>query len=60
MESTPVSSPTDSGAKPKKAVQLACQDCHRRKVKCNFERPHCANCKRRGIECCYPKESRKR
>ncbi|ORX88950.1 hypothetical protein K493DRAFT_340961 [Basidiobolus meristosporus CBS 931.73] len=45
---------------PRKKLQPACNDCHRRKVKCTFERPQCSNCKRRGNKCWYPEKKQKK
>jgi len=31
----------------------ACDHCHRRKIRCDKLKPHCAQCQRRGVECNY-------
>ncbi|KAK9720410.1 hypothetical protein K7432_004161 [Basidiobolus ranarum] len=57
-------SPSEHTSQPetptKKKIQPACDHCHRRKVKCTFERPQCSNCKRRGNKCWYPEKRQKR
>ncbi|KAL7790796.1 hypothetical protein V8C37DRAFT_176366 [Trichoderma ceciliae] len=37
----------------RKAINVACESCRRRKIKCDGNRPKCSGCVRRQIECLY-------
>ncbi|KAG9657995.1 hypothetical protein KCU64_g4819, partial [Aureobasidium melanogenum] len=53
-ESTPSSSQSN-GPPPKKRAPLAsvaCQDCRRRKTKCDGKKPSCSNCTKRNVPTC--------
>jgi hypothetical protein len=39
---------------PRIGVSIACESCRKRKVRCNGDRPQCANCTRNGVSCTYP------
>ncbi|KAH8892704.1 hypothetical protein GQ53DRAFT_718307 [Thozetella sp. PMI_491] len=43
-------------------ISLACEECHRRKRRCDGARPHCLSCIKQGKECVYAdkRDSRKR
>ena len=43
--------------KPPRRYGFACQNCRRKKVRCNGERPECDNCKKAGEECGYMQNS---
>ncbi|KAH0286037.1 hypothetical protein M436DRAFT_54903 [Aureobasidium namibiae CBS 147.97] len=60
-----IASASRSTAPPRKRAPLAsvaCQDCRRRKTKCDGKKPACSNCGRRGIKSCVydlePNQSR--
>ncbi|KAF2012582.1 hypothetical protein BU24DRAFT_254746 [Aaosphaeria arxii CBS 175.79] len=40
--------------RPHRKVKSGCIICKRRKIKCNEEKPQCANCARYSAECIYP------
>ncbi|KAI6314195.1 hypothetical protein MCOR29_007455 [Pyricularia oryzae] len=49
-------SPTGPGGPRKQkrtAVPAACENCRKRKVKCNGDRPECASCKAAKVDCRY-------
>ena len=39
--------------------RIACESCRKRKLKCNSQRPSCANCARLGHECTYEQARKK-
>ena len=41
-----------------KAMQAACDRCHRRKSRCNKAKPKCGFCAKANVECCYSERSR--
>jgi len=58
-------SPSRSTGPPRKRAPLAsvaCQDCRRRKTKCDGRKPACSNCVKRGLDTCFydlePNQSR--
>ncbi|KAL7822712.1 hypothetical protein V8C26DRAFT_179922 [Trichoderma gracile] len=54
--STPIPDTAKQAAKRRpvrKAVNVACESCRKRKIKCNGNRPKCSACESRQIECQY-------
>ncbi|KAF2206898.1 hypothetical protein CERZMDRAFT_102954 [Cercospora zeae-maydis SCOH1-5] len=50
------SSPGIERGRIKRAVEVACWPCRKRKAKCSGERPSCGPCTQRGVECAYEYE----
>ncbi|KAM3416127.1 hypothetical protein BST61_g7736 [Cercospora zeina] len=50
------SSPSSERGRVKRAVEVACWPCRKRKAKCSGERPSCGPCTQRGVECAYEYE----
>ncbi|KAI8930286.1 fungal-specific transcription factor domain-containing protein [Entophlyctis helioformis] len=48
------------GSGKQKRISLACDQCNRRRAKCDGDRPQCATCKRLQRQCTYEREVRKR
>ncbi|KAI5200189.1 hypothetical protein AUEXF2481DRAFT_167384 [Aureobasidium subglaciale EXF-2481] len=53
--------PTSRTARPgAKRMTLSCENCQRRKTKCDARQPACANCEALGVQCSTRKPTRKR
>ncbi|CAK1365274.1 unnamed protein product [Cercospora beticola] len=50
------SSPSSERGRIKRAVEVACWPCRKRKAKCSGERPSCGPCTQRGVDCSYEYE----
>ncbi|KAJ1920010.1 hypothetical protein IWQ60_007093 [Tieghemiomyces parasiticus] len=53
MASPPATPPPDAEAPKRKRLNMACDGCRRKKVRCDGERPRCRNCVRHGLDCVY-------
>jgi len=42
-----------SSKRPHTKSRLGCDQCKKRRVKCDFKAPECANCRKRGLQCGY-------
>jgi hypothetical protein len=51
---------TDNKVKKRSRRTLACDDCRRRKVRCDGNRPSCTSCIRHGTTCHYQESAKKR
>ncbi|KAI9229366.1 MAG: fungal-specific transcription factor domain-containing protein [Piptocephalis tieghemiana] len=49
-----------AGPGKRRKINLACESCRRRKVRCDSVRPSCTGCLDHGLACVYPTESKKR
>ncbi|RKP14218.1 hypothetical protein BJ684DRAFT_3294, partial [Piptocephalis cylindrospora] len=49
-----------AGQGKRRKINLACESCRRRKVRCDSVRPSCTGCLDHGLACVYPTESKKR
>ncbi|KAH6912382.1 hypothetical protein BKA70DRAFT_1098262 [Coprinopsis sp. MPI-PUGE-AT-0042] len=47
------SADTETSKRTPRRTPMACQFCRGRKLKCDGNRPSCANCAKREIACCY-------
>ncbi|UKZ84703.1 uncharacterized protein TrAFT101_000603 [Trichoderma asperellum] len=52
---TPSSRPPDAAIRPmRKTINVACESCRKRKIKCDGTRPRCSSCESRELMCQYP------
>ncbi|KAL9488234.1 hypothetical protein ACSS6W_000511 [Trichoderma asperelloides] len=53
--STPSPRPPDAVIRPmRKTINVACESCRKRKIKCDGSRPRCSSCESRELMCQYP------
>ncbi|KAI8647845.1 fungal-specific transcription factor domain-containing protein [Parasitella parasitica] len=51
---------TDQAEHKRQRVSKACEQCRRKKVKCDGSSPHCNNCSSLGLQCHYKESTKKR
>ncbi len=60
VQSKPQPPPEDPILKKKRRISVACDDCNKRKVRCDGSKPACSQCLRQNIECTFERGLRKK